>query len=129
MVDEIYSNATLTIAAGSGLRKSIELLLDVLLSGKYGNADSIFPLDSDWGLPGISRRRRYAQRSEIVDGVELAVELPSFEELNSGTSLVWNTRGWTLQEKACSHTLFVSLCLSISTENYSVPEFGKNGLT
>ena len=31
MMDEIYSNATLTIAAGSGLRKSIELLFDVLL--------------------------------------------------------------------------------------------------
>jgi hypothetical protein len=108
MMDEIYSNATLTIAAGSGLRKSIELLLDVLLSGKYGNADSTFPLDADWGLPGISRRRRYAQRSEIVDGVELAVELPSFENLNSGTSLVWNTRGWTLQEKVCSLALLVS---------------------
>jgi hypothetical protein len=87
------------------------------------------PLDADWGLPGISRRRRYAQRSEIVDGVELAIELPSFEDLNSGTSLVWNTRGWTLQEKVCSHALLVSLRLSISTENCFVPEFGKNRLT
>jgi hypothetical protein len=34
MMDEIYSNATLTIAAGSGLRKSVELLHHVLLSGK-----------------------------------------------------------------------------------------------
>lgn len=43
--------------------------------------------------------RRNRQRTAIVGKLELAVALPSFQELNSGTELFWNTRGWTLQEK------------------------------
>jgi hypothetical protein len=111
MMDEVYSNATLTIAAGSSLRKPIELFvsLDLFPHRKYSNTDTSFTLDADWGLPGVSRQRSYAQCSETVESVEFTVELPSFQELNSGTSLVWNTRGWTLQEKVYSHTLLVSI--------------------
>lgn len=42
-----------------------------------------------------------------MNGVELAVEFPSFRSLNSGTSLIWNSRGWTLQEKVLSKRLLL----------------------
>jgi hypothetical protein len=58
-------------------------------------------------LPGISRRRHFAQRTEIVNGAELAVEFPSFRDLNSGPALIWNRRGWTLQEKVLSKRLLL----------------------
>ncbi|KUJ19722.1 HET-domain-containing protein [Mollisia scopiformis] len=83
MMDEIYSNANLTIAAASGLH-------------------------ADWGLPGISRPRHYTQRSEtVINGVELALAFPSFRDLNSSMTLNWNTRGWTLQEKLLSKRILL----------------------
>jgi hypothetical protein len=72
------------------------------------NTNKPFSLDADWGLPGISRPRHFSQRSKILnDDVELAVEFPSFRKLNSGTALVWNSRGWTLQEKVLSKRLLL----------------------
>jgi hypothetical protein len=118
MMDEIYSNATLTIAAGSSLRKSMELFvsLDLFPHRMYVNTDTSFTLDADWGLPGVSGRRGYAQCSQSVESIELTVELPSFQELNSCTSLVWNTKGWTLQEKVDSHDLLISSFQNIHRE-------------
>ncbi|KAN0108597.1 HET domain containing protein [Hyaloscypha variabilis] len=82
MMGEIYSNAAVTIAAGSGRH-------------------------ADWGLPGISRPRHFAQRSATINGVQLAVEFPSYKDLNSSDGLYWNTRGWTLQEKVLSRRLLL----------------------
>lgn len=82
-MDAVYSCATLTIAAGSGT-------------------------DADYGLPGISRPRKYTQYSQKVHGLYLATMFPSFSEVeNSGRLLNWNTRGWTLQEKLLSKRLLL----------------------
>jgi len=85
----------------------IRLAFNSFLYGNREKANDPFFLDADWGLPGVSRPRHFAQRSETVNGVELAVEFPSFRNLNSGTALTWNTRGWTLQEKVLSKRLLL----------------------
>jgi hypothetical protein len=78
-----------------------------LILREYKIANISFVLDADWGLQGISRPRPFAQRSETVNGVELAVEFPSFRDLNSSKALVWNDRGWTLQEKLLSKRMLL----------------------
>jgi hypothetical protein len=73
-MDAVYNCSTLTIAAASG-----------------SHANS--------GLPGISVPRKYCQPSERVKGMQFAAMSPSFTDLENSHSLVWNTRGWTFQEK------------------------------
>src|SRR5436190_23080346 len=70
----IYSCASLTIAAAAGSHM-------------------------DHGLPGISVSRKNLQYSERVKGLRLATMFASFSELENSSSLLWNTRGWTFQEK------------------------------
>lgn len=72
-MDAVYNCSMLTIAAASGR-----------------HADS--------GIPGIGVRRK-TQYSETINGLQLATMSPSFSELEDSQSLIWNTRGWTFQEK------------------------------
>lgn len=81
-MDAIYRNASLSIAAASG-----------------GHAD--------YGLPGLSVPRKFRQKQAKVQGLELAVPLPRFDELNAGGQLKWNTRAWTFQEKVLSRRLLI----------------------
>jgi len=99
-MDAIYSCAILTIAAAAGNH-------------------------ADYGLPGVSRRsRKYSQYSEVVKGLPLATMFPSYSELENSRRLVWNTRGWTFQEKLLSNRIllftdyqvFFKCCESIWTE-------------
>lgn len=73
-MDAVYNCSELTIVAASG-----------------AHADS--------GLPGISIPRRHAPVSENIGSHQLSTMSPSFSELENSRSLVWNTRGWTFQEK------------------------------
>lgn len=89
-MDAVYGAASLTIAAGSSMH-------------------------ADCGLQGVkegahdrSNLRSFTQKSAMVKGYEMAVTLPSFTELDTRMlSLVWNTRGWTLQEKIFSRRLLL----------------------
>ena len=81
-MDAIYSSAVLTIAAASGS-------------------------DANAGLAGISRPRRVPQRTEVVDGLRFALPLPDYMSLESDRSLIWNSRGWTFQEKILSKRLLL----------------------
>ncbi|KAF2670376.1 HET-domain-containing protein, partial [Microthyrium microscopicum] len=81
-MDAIYSSAALTIAAATG-----------------SNADS--------GLPGVSLPRRIKQISEVVDGIRFAVPFPNYDIIHDDRSLIWNTRGWTMQEKLLSKRLLL----------------------
>ncbi|OCL08462.1 HET-domain-containing protein, partial [Glonium stellatum] len=78
----IYSSAALTIVAASGC-------------------------DSDVGLQGISTPRRHKQHSKLIRGFRYAVNLPSYAALEQGDRLIWNTRGWTFQEKIMSKRLLL----------------------
>ena len=70
---KIYSQALITIIAASG-----------------SNANA--------GLPGVRAfSRNNAQRTERVQGMILANELPKLEDVIEQSS--WNTRAWTFQEK------------------------------
>ncbi len=86
MMDEIYKNASLTVAAGSSPH-------------------------ADWGLPGISIPRLKSQQMERIGQREFAVAFPSLKGIDSNfgdrINLVWNTRGWTLQEKVLSKRLLL----------------------
>lgn len=81
-MDAVYNCSSLTIAAGSGL-----------------HANS--------GLPGIGASRSRPQHVESVKGVNLAAMAPSFSELENSRFLVWNTRGWTFQEKILAKRLML----------------------
>jgi len=80
-MDAIYNCSTITIAAASG---------------RHANS----------GIPGISRPRRL-QYSESVKGVPLATMAPSFTNLENSPSQIWNTRGWTFQEKVLAKRLLL----------------------
>jgi hypothetical protein len=62
---------------------------------------------ADHGIPGISVFRKNVQYSEIVDGLRLATMFPSFSQLENSSSLLWNTRGWTFQEKLLSRRILL----------------------
>jgi len=81
-MDAIFNNASLTIAAGSSIH-------------------------ADWGLPGISRKRSVQQRTIDISGTQFAVPFPTYRWLSRGMELVWNTRGWTFQEKIMSPRLLL----------------------
>ncbi|OCK87484.1 HET-domain-containing protein, partial [Cenococcum geophilum 1.58] len=81
-MDAIYSSAALTIVA---------------VSGSHSNV----------GLPGISIPRQYGQHSELVRGLRFAVNLPSYTALEQDNKLIWNSRGWTFQEKIMSKRLLL----------------------
>jgi hypothetical protein len=72
---DIYSGAILTIVASSGL-----------------HADS--------GLPGVSSVPRLEQFGAYLGGVELIELLPGIQ--STVDCSVWNTRGWTFQERLLS---------------------------
>jgi hypothetical protein len=78
----IYSCASLTIVAAAGSH-------------------------ADHGIPGISVPRKTVQYSERVDGLRLATMFPSFSQLENSSSLLWNTRGWTFQEKLLSRRILL----------------------
>ena len=78
----IYSHAALTIAAAAGDH-------------------------ADYGLPGISLGRKERQYSENVGGIQLATMFPSYTALENSTSLPWNTRAWTFQEKLLSQRILL----------------------
>lgn len=63
MMDEIYKNASLTVAAGSSLH-------------------------TDWGLPGISITRSKSQQTERIGQREFAVAFPSLKGINSTPATV-----------------------------------------
>jgi hypothetical protein len=81
-MDAIYSSAALTIVAASGRHSNV-------------------------GLPGISIPRQYGQHSELVRGFRFAVNLPSYTALEQDNKLIWNSRGWTFQEKIMSKRLLL----------------------
>lgn len=76
----VYSQAFLTIIAASG-----------------SNANA--------GLPGVRAfERKSTQRTECVQGMILANELPQLKDILKQS--YWNTRGWTYQEKElCKRSL------------------------
>ena len=78
----IYSCASLTIAAAAG-----------------GHAD--------YGIAGIGVPRKFSQYSEVINGLRLATMFPSFTALENSSELLWNTRGWTFQEKLLSKRLLI----------------------
>ncbi|KAJ9504305.1 hypothetical protein H2202_000361 [Exophiala xenobiotica] len=78
----IYSQARLTIVAAAGAHV-------------------------DHGLSGISAARKVKQHSELVKGLRLATMFPSFSELENSSELLWNTRGWTFQEKLLSRRILL----------------------
>ncbi|KAF1841302.1 HET-domain-containing protein, partial [Cucurbitaria berberidis CBS 394.84] len=78
----IYSSSSLTIAAAGGAH-------------------------ADYGIPGVSVSRKVHQFSEVVDGLRLATMFPSYTDLENSSSLLWNTRGWTFQEKLLSKRLLL----------------------
>jgi Heterokaryon incompatibility protein (HET) len=78
----IYSYAILTVAAAAGNH-------------------------ANHGLPGISVPRRYSQHSENVKKLCMATMFPSYSELENSSSLLWNTRGWTFQEKLLSKRILL----------------------
>lgn len=51
--------------------------------------------------------RRHAQYSETVKGIPLAMMFPSFTELENSQLLIWNTRGWTFQEKILAKRILI----------------------
>src|ERR1700761_6968494 len=74
-MDAIYSCSVVTIAAASGHH-------------------------ADCGLPGVTASRWLGQNTETVKPfMTLASMSPSFSQLENSQLLVWNTRGWTFQEK------------------------------
>ena len=80
----IYSQALFTIVAASGTHASA-------------------------GLPGVRPfSRKSKQRTECVQGMILANELPQLEDVIKQS--YWNTRGWTFQEKQLckKHLIFCS---------------------
>lgn len=79
-MDAVYSSAVVTIVAATSPH-------------------------ADYGLPGISLSRRYRQFSARVKNHELAVAFLRYHDLDCGERTIWNTRGWTLQEKIFSRRL------------------------
>jgi hypothetical protein len=73
-MDAVYNCSTFMIAAASG-----------------SHANS--------GISGVSVPRQHSQCLERVNGMQFATMSPSFSDLENSYSLVWNTRGWTFQEK------------------------------
>lgn len=78
----IYSHSSLTVAAAAGSHV-------------------------DHGLPGISVPRKVQQYSELVGTLRLATMFPSFSDLENSSELLWNTRGWTFQEKLLSKRILL----------------------
>ncbi|KAF2251496.1 HET-domain-containing protein [Trematosphaeria pertusa] len=78
----IYSCASLTIAAAAGTH-------------------------ADYGIPGIGVPRRIHQNSEVVRDLRLATMFPSYTALENSSELLWNTRGWTFQEKLLSRRIIL----------------------
>lgn len=81
-MDAIYNFAILTIVAGSRAH-------------------------SNTGLPGISTPRENQQYRGKVDGLRLAIPFPPLTTLERGDNLIWNSRGWTFQEKVMSRRLLL----------------------
>jgi len=81
-MDAIYNSAFVTIVDASGT-------------------------GADDGLAGISRSRSKAQKGRLVKGDRYAVPLPAYMDVLSDPSVVWNTRGWTFQEKVLSKRMLV----------------------
>lgn len=81
-MDAIYNCSSLTIAAASG---------------RHGHV----------GLPGISTPRKMSQYSERIEGKRMASMSPSFTALENSKLLVWNSRGWTFQEKILAKRLLL----------------------
>ncbi|KAL9107324.1 MAG: hypothetical protein Q9227_007776 [Pyrenula ochraceoflavens] len=76
----IYSQADCTIVAGAG-----------------ANA---------WaGLPGVGRHRIGRQHGAHVKGLNLITTRQQFREWMHNS--IWETRGWTLQEKVCSRRMLI----------------------
>lgn len=81
-MDAIYNCSSLTIAAASG---------------QHGHV----------GLPGISTPRKLSQLRERIEGKYMASMSPSFTALENSKLLVWNSRGWTFQEKILAKRLLL----------------------
>lgn len=81
-MDAVYNCSTLTIAAASG---------------EHGHV----------GLLGISVPRQNPQFVRIIHGRQLASMSRSFSQLENSKSLVWNSRGWTFQEKILAKRLLL----------------------
>ncbi|CCM06149.1 uncharacterized protein FIBRA_09622 [Fibroporia radiculosa] len=76
VMDQIYSNALLTVFAAGGM-------------------------SAQASLPGLrSRRSSFNQHIEKIQGLHLAVSLTTLDE--AITRSFWNTRGWTYQEYVLS---------------------------
>ena len=91
----IYSQALFTIVAASGT---------------HANA----------GLPGVRAfSRKSKQRTECVQGMILANELPQLEDVIKQS--YWNTRGWTFQEKQLckKHLIFCCTHVLVPTQRRS----------
>lgn len=81
-MDAVYNCSALTIVAASG---------------HHGNC----------GLPGISIPRSRGQSIELIRGGMFSSMAPSFTQLEKSETLVWNTRGWTFQEKILAKRLLI----------------------
>jgi hypothetical protein len=62
---------------------------------------------ADYGFPGIGVPRKHHQYAELVRGLRLATIFPSYSDLKNSSFLLWNTRGWTFQEKLLSKRLLL----------------------
>jgi hypothetical protein len=81
-MDAIYNFAALTIVAASG---------------HHANA----------GLPRISAPREKLQCTQYVGGLHFGLPFPSYDWLESNKIMIWNSRGWTFQEKILSKRLLL----------------------
>lgn len=62
---------------------------------------------ADDGLAEIGRSRPEAQRVRLVRGSLCAVPLSAYMDVLSDPSIIWNTRGWTFQERVLLKRLFI----------------------
>ncbi|KAH7070970.1 hypothetical protein FB567DRAFT_539026 [Paraphoma chrysanthemicola] len=70
---------------------------------------------ADHGIPRGSGSRKFPQYTQLVDGLPLTTMFPTFIELESSSTLLWNIRGWNFQEKLLSTRILLSLinkCIS-----------------
>ncbi|KAH7092423.1 heterokaryon incompatibility protein-domain-containing protein [Paraphoma chrysanthemicola] len=74
-MDRVYAGAHVTIVAAAGS-------------------------NAEYGLPGVSRVRSYAQPTLAVDDLELGSSLPFLARVMKNTT--WSTRAWTYQEAVLS---------------------------
>ena len=88
--------------------------MDQIFASAYLTIVNMDGPDADWGLPGISRPLQQSQQPMVTldNGRLMATFIYSTWD-NNGNS-VWDSRGWTLQERLLSHRCIIFAKTNIS---------------